>query len=153
MIQSLPPGSECIITSCHKMSGVYSFFWTKWSNGRRERTDCKQRGTKWNAEGAEGVSSQPTSRKPCLRWKCKFDFYFHRPWLENHYNQENRFFRIIENQIWRQGWNFGKSYFSGCDYYALPYITGSLKTFNPQLMFRYITSTISSYLYFNQLHN
>ena len=39
----------------------------KRSFGRRDSADCKQRGTKWSAEGAERVPSQPASRKPCGR--------------------------------------------------------------------------------------
>ena len=39
----------------------------KRSFGRRDSVDCKQRGTKWSAEGAVRVPSQPAQRKPCLR--------------------------------------------------------------------------------------
>ena len=30
-----------------------------------DNADCKQYGTKWSAEGAEEVPSQPATRKPC----------------------------------------------------------------------------------------
>ena len=55
----LPPAAKRV--ECIYLSG------SKQSFGRRDRADCKQRGTKWNAEGSRRITSQPASRKLCRR--------------------------------------------------------------------------------------
>ena len=46
---------------------LIAFSGPKQSFGMRDNADCKQRGTKWRAGGAERISSQPASRKSCRR--------------------------------------------------------------------------------------
>ena len=59
--------SNVLLYPAVKRVELISFSGPKRSFGRRDSADCKQRGTKRSAEGAERVPSQPATRKPCQR--------------------------------------------------------------------------------------
>ena len=81
----------------------FNFSGPKLSFGRRDSA-----GTKWSAEGAERVPSQPATREPCCRvWYSQLP-------------GENIIFRIIEVDI---GFEFSKSKYTNLYFKKFPFWT------------------------------
>ena len=66
--------SNELLSPAAKKDELISFSGPKRSFRRRNSADCKQRGTKWSAEGAERVPSQPARENPAAVSRFYGDF-------------------------------------------------------------------------------